>query len=137
MKVKELFASQYAVVAVIDGDTCPTEDFLLHGEATTESARNGLRRFLEDAAAMGLSNIPSAWFHEADKQKGIYEFAKGPLRLFFFKGANGHIAVCTGGVRKEGRKADPPSVARAAKLREKYFEAINSNQLEVIRDEEQ
>ena len=135
MIVKQLFVNQYAVVAVIDGDTCPAEEFLLHGEATTESARNGLRRFLEEAATRGLSDIPSAWFHEADKQKGIYEFTKGPLRLFFFKGENGHIAVCTGGVRKDRKKADPPSVARAAKLREKYFEAIKSNQLEVIKDE--
>lgn len=135
MIVKQLFVNQYAVVAVVVGDTCPTEEFLLQGEATTESARNGLRRFLEETAARGLHDIPSAWFHEADKQKGIYEFSKGPLRLFFFKGENGHIAVCTGGVRKDGPKADPSSVAKAAKLREKYFEAIKTNQLEIIKDE--
>lgn len=135
MKVKQLFVDQYVVVAVIEGDTCPTEDFLQYGEVATESARFGLRKYLEEVAANGLHGIPHLWFHEANKPNGIYEFTKGPLRLFFFKGQNGQIAVCTNGVRKSGKKADPLAVSKAIKLRNKYLEAIKLNELEVIQNE--
>lgn len=135
MRVKNLFSAEYSIVAVMVGDTCPAEDFLIAGEDSTESARNGIRKFLEYACTHGLQGIPSAWSHEVNKEHGIYEFIKGPLRLFFFKGKNGQIAVCTGGTRKDGRKADQSSVAAAIKFKATYFEAIRTSTLEVIKDD--
>lgn len=122
-------------MAVIDGDDCPAERFLLEGEDTTKSSRHGLVQMLEKVAEEGLQGVPAAWFHEADKSQQIYEFIKGSLRLFFFKGRNGQIAVCTAGVRKSGRKADKAAVARAARWRDDYFRAIESNALIMVSDD--
>lgn len=89
----------------------------------------GLIDMLETVAADGLQNVPHAWFHEANKQLKIYEFIKGPLRLFFFKGSGGQIAVCTCGVRKSGKKADPKAVKKAAKWRDDYYAALKNGTL--------
>jgi hypothetical protein len=137
LKVKSLFADEYRVVAVMDGDDCPAEDFMLEGEETTRAARAGLLEILNYVAANGLHKCPSGWYHEANKKDGIYEFIKHPLRLFFFKGEGKDIAVCTTGIRKQGQKADKSSVKKAATWRKAYFEAINSANLEVIEDEDQ
>lgn len=116
----------------MDGDLCPAIDFLVCGEATTESSRNGLIEMLDAVSAMGLQGVPSAWWHEANKQLGIYEFVKGRLRLFFFKGASGQIAVCTTGVMKSGQKADKASVKKATEFRDLYFAAHAANTLKVV-----
>ena len=91
---------------------------------------------LEIVAELGLQDVPSKWWHEANKREQIYEFIKGPLRLFFFKGQGKQIAVCTGGGRKRGGSADPKLVATAAEARRAYFEAAKANKLEVIDDDE-
>lgn len=135
LKVKQLAASDYEVIAVMDGDSCPTEDFLQVGEATTRASREGLLVMIQSVAKMGLDEIPSAWFHEANKNEQVFEFIKGPLRLFFFKGVGRQIAVCVCGVRKKGQKADKASVAKTSQLRKLYFEAAAGNTLEVISDE--
>lgn len=132
MNLVELASSKHQVVAVMDGDTCPAVDFLTHGEATTESSRNGLIDMLDAVSEMGLQGVPGAWLHEANKQLGIYEFVKGRLRLFFFKGVNGQIAVCTTGVMKSGQKADKASVKKAAEFRDLYFAAHAANTLRVV-----
>lgn len=136
MKVKTLFEGRFQIVATMDGEVCPAERFLLEGEAATEGARTGLIQILEFLAENGLAKASHAWLHEASKNEEIYEFIKGPLRLFFFKGSNGHIAVCTEGVRKDGRKADKAAVSRAATLRAAYEAALKDHTLEIIEDEE-
>lgn len=136
MQVKILFEAQFKIVAVMDGETCPAEQFLLEGEDATAGHRTGLIQILEYLAENGLAEASHAWLHEASKKDEIFEFIKGPLRLFFFKGSNGHIAVCTGGVRKHGRKADKQAVARAAALRVEYQTAITEKSLEIIDHEE-
>ena len=137
MKVKELFSEDYRVVAVMDGDSCPAEDFMREGEESTRAARDGLLQVLMFVAANGLQKCPSGWYHEVNKKEGIYEFIKHPLRLFFFKGEGKDIAVCTTGIRKKGQKVDKSSVIRAANWRKSYFESINSATLEVIENEDQ
>lgn len=92
---------------------------------------------LEYVATNGLQVMPVAWSHEADKANGIYEFIKGPLRLFYFKGLNGEIAVCTSGVRKSGQKADKAAVAHAIDLKKKYMTAVKHNTYEVAKDEDE
>lgn len=119
----------------MDGDKCAAEDFLTIGEAATLSARLGLVNMLEFLAENGLEKASSAWFHEANKNERIYEFIKGPLRLFFFKGSKGQIAVCTSGVRKNGAKADKAAVSAAAALREAYETAVKSDTLEIIHED--
>lgn len=136
MRTKVLVQDAYRIVGIMDGDECPAEDFLLNGESSTAAARVGLLTMLEHIASCGLQHAPPSWFHEANKEDAIYEFIKGPLRLFFFKGLNGDIAVCTSGIRKQGKKADKASVSRAASLRAAYLTAIRTNDYEVIEDED-
>ena len=135
MRVKELVSDRFQVVAVMNGDACPTESFLLDGEASTESARSGLLQMLERVAEEGLDGIPSKWVHEANKQEHIYEFIKGDLRLFFFKGTGRQITVCTTGVMKSGRKADKAALTKAAKYRDDYIAASRKGTLQVVSDE--
>lgn len=136
MKLKQLACKHFEVVAVMEGDECPAESFLLDGEDSTEAYRLGLTDMLGEVAEKGLANVPQSWIHEASKKLKIYEFIKGPLRLFFFKGKNGQIAVCTTGVRKSGQKADSASVNKAAQLRDDYHEAFNNRTLTTVIENE-
>jgi hypothetical protein len=138
MKVKIVVAgAECDIVAILDGDDCPAEDFIKDGEAETEGARAGLALILQHVAEKGIQNVPAAWVHEANKKDKINEFIKGPLRLFFFKGKGRQIAVCTTGARKKGNKADKAAVKKAAALRKKYEQAVEDQTLEVINDEDE
>lgn len=130
MDLKILYESNFRVVAPLEGDVCSAEDFLSNGEKTTQASRNGMRIQLEMIAELGLQGVPSAWWHEADKEKGIYELVKGQLRLFFFKGEGKEIAVCTCGVMKKGQKADKPSVNKSATLKDAYYANPKQNTYE-------
>lgn len=132
-----LFEANYKVVAVMVNDDCPAIDFITNGEESTRSARTGLFEMLANVADKGLQGVSSKWFHEANKKEEIYEFIKGPLRLFFFKGIDGQIAVCTSGVRKSGPKADKAAVNKAAEMRKAYFLDLANNKLQVVEDEDQ
>jgi hypothetical protein len=131
LNLKILSQDVYRVLAVKEGERCPAEDFLTQGEKTTAAYRAGLVRFIQEIARNGLQQVPSAWWHEANKEHGIYELIKGPLRLFFFKGANGDIAVCTEGTRKSGQKADKARVQKAIQYKKTYLTAIEKNTCEL------
>lgn len=135
MKLKILSQDVYRVIAVKEGERCPAEDFLMQGEKTTAAHRAGLVRFIQEIARNGLQQVPSAWWHEANKEHGIYELIKGPLRLFFFKGINGDIAVCTDGTRKSGQKADKAKVQKAIQYKKAYLTAIEKYTCEVEQDD--
>lgn len=132
LNVAVLAESNYSVVAIVDGDRCPAIDFLTQGEVSTEAVRAGLIEMIEKVAECGLQDVPSSWFHEVDKPNRIYEFIKGPLRLFFFKGQNGQIAVCTSGGRKTSGKVDRSVVAKAVRYRDQYLKAARLNQVKVV-----
>lgn len=137
MRVKVLFAGLSCdVVAVVDGDECPAEMFIKDGEEATRGSREGLLRMLKLIAENGLQGVPAAWTHEANKKDRIYEVIKGPLRLFFFKGAGRQVTVCTSGARKKGQKADSASVAKAAAWRKEYEQAVADKTLKVVNDDD-
>ncbi len=125
----------YRVLAIKEGEHCPVEDFLTQGEKTTAAHRAGLVRFIQEIARHGLQHIPSAWWHEANKEHGIYELIKGPFRLFFFKGISGDIAICTDGTRKSGQKADKAKVQKAIQYKKTYLAAIEQQTCEVEQDD--
>ena len=135
MKLKVLADDKYQIVAVKDGETCPVEEFLTEGESSTEATRDGLFKMMLYVAEHGLGAMPSGWSSEANKSKRIYEFKRGSLRVFYFKGLGRQIAVCTSGVMKSGQKADKQAVNRAIAMREEYEKAAISNTIEVEDDE--
>lgn len=136
VQVKLLAADNYNIVAVMDGDICIVEDFLVNGEATTLAARQGFTQILEYVAEHGLQKASSAWLHEVDKANGIYEFIKGSLRLFFFKGNGKDIAICTVGGRKKGSKVDKFAVNSSIVWQRKYVAALVNGTYKVIENED-
>lgn len=136
MNLKPLVISSYSILGVVERGVCDANLFLTTGEANEEKYRSGLLIKLRFLADRGLANTSVAWSHEADKQNHIYEFSHGPLRLFYFKGINGQIAICTGGTRKKGRRADPKCVARAIRMRRDYFAAVEAGTLMVEDNDE-
>lgn len=137
MKVKLLAEDVFNIVAAMDGDECPAEEFLTVGEKTTQANRDGLLVFLKHTAQHGLQGIPAAWWREVDKQNSIYEFKKGSLRLFFFKGSGKDIAICTVGGRKKGQKVDKSAVTASINWKKSYVTACSNGTYEVIENEDQ
>lgn len=115
----------------MDGEDCPSIDFLTNGEADHAASRLGLLNFLKHIAQNGFQQASAKWSHEADKRNGIYEFIKGDLRLFYFKGHGDTIAVTTGGCFKKGRKADPAMVAAAIRWKTRYEQAVADGTLHI------
>lgn len=132
-----LFEVGFRVLAAEVRGLFPAEDFISDDAADYGKSRAGLHEMLSYVADRGLQGVPSAWFHEANKQLRIYEFKKGDLRLFFFKGNGNDIAVCTCGTVKKGRKADAASVQLSARCRESYLHAVSQGTLEVIDDQDE
>ncbi len=120
---------RFDILGVVENGACDADNFITSGEASEEGWRSGLRTMLRHIAQNGFQNVPDKWSHEVDKPNQIYELIKGKLRLFYFKGVNGQIAVCTGGTRKKGQKADPQMVARATRIKQDYFAAIEAGTL--------
>ncbi|WP_343633647.1 hypothetical protein [Roseateles sp.] len=133
MRSKILVQGRYRVVGVMVGRRCPAEDFLATGEAANDASRRGLMTILMHVANNGLQGVPRNWTHEVNKQAGICEFIKGDLRLYFFKGSNGDIAVCTTGLFKKQQKADKASIAQALEWRQSYERAVRDGTYEVIK----
>jgi hypothetical protein len=136
MRVKPLLEDQYQIVAVLNGDECPAEEFLNSGDQSTKAMREGLAEMLATVAERGFDDLPPGWVHEADKPLKVYEFIKGSLRLFFFKGVGRQIAVCVCGGIKKRKKADPKPVKKAGRWRKEYFEAAKSGALETVHEDE-
>ncbi len=111
---------QFRIVGVMQGDACPALDFLTNVSANHSSSRDGVLEMLAHVAEKGFQGVPAGWAKEANKQHHIMEFKKGDLRLFFFHGRNGDIAVCTCGAVKKGQKADKASVNLSAKMKQQY-----------------
>lgn len=132
VRSKILFSDAYRIIAVTEGGTCPVERFLVDGEATTRASRRYLVNMLSHVATVGLHKAPTAWFHEVNKEHGIYEFIKGDLRLLFFKGRQGDLVVCTTGLRKKGQKVDKAAVARSIRCRTDYLRALQQGTYEVL-----
>lgn len=131
MKLKPLYEGQkFRVVCISDGNSYPVEDFLSSDDENIQSYLDGLKEMIEFAAENGLAACSSKWLHEANKEERIYEFIKGPIRVFFFKGQAETIAVCTGYTRKSGKKADKSSVKFAVTKRKAYFKALQKGEIE-------
>ena len=116
----------------MEGDECPVADFLGSDDASTKAVRSGfIDTILPHLVKEGWNNCPAAWSHEVDKENGIYEFIKGDFRIFFFKGQNELVAVCTSVKRKSGQKADKPSVNKAKAMKKAYWKAVEAGKIEI------
>ena len=129
MELKLLAKDKYRVAAVAANGKCPAEDFLSDIDAAYEASSLGLFSLLDRVSQDGLDNISSALCHEVDKNEKIYEFIKGKLRLFFFKGEGDLLVICTTGLIKKTQKVDKQAVAKAIVCKNQYLNAVKKNTL--------
>lgn len=130
MKLKELFNDRFKIAAVMNGNDCLAESFITEGEAAYQASREGLVELLFRVAANGLLPLSSKLTHIVDETNKIYEFVKGDLRLFYFKGIDGVLIVCTAGVVKKGQKVDKRAVAAAIEWQRNYHSAVKRSEIE-------
>lgn len=135
MELKVLFKSQYIVTAATDRGSCPIEDLLSSDDKSTNAWRLKLIHMLDEISIHGFHNAPSIWIKCVDTEEGIYELKSGKLRLFYFKGSNGVILICTSLNRKDSQKVNQTDVTRAISIKRQYQEAINNNDLLLLESE--
>jgi hypothetical protein len=128
--------SQFSIVGVVRNGVCEAEQFLTEGENSEKSFRDGLRLKLQRISEYGFQNLPDTWSRLADRKNDIWELRHGALRLFYFKGIKGQIAVCVCGGRKKSRKADRQAVAKTNQTRLEYWDAVKSGTLKNEDEEE-
>lgn len=131
MELKVLFQDKYKVLAVTDRGECPVEEQLINGDADTEAWRDRLQGMLSDISELGLHGAPSVWLRRVNSEHGIFELKSGDLRVFYFKGHDDIILICTSVARKKTKKVDPAEVARAIRFKQDYEEAIQRNALRI------
>lgn len=136
MKVKLLLKDRYTIAAVMTGNTCPAELFITEGEAAYGASREGLAALLQRVAQLGLPVLSTKQAHEVNKPNKIYEFIKGDLRLFYFKGEGDMVVVCTTGTVKQGNKVNGKAVKDAIICKSNYQAAVKNGSLELVHIEE-
>lgn len=134
MELTVISSDKYKVAAVSINGICPAMDFLENLESTYRSSGDGLLGLIDKVSRDGLADIPSVLCHEVDKNEKIFEFIKGKLRLFFFKGKGDLLVVCTSGTVKKTPKVNPQQVNKAIKCKHQYLKAVKENTL-VIRED--
>ena len=122
----EIAHRQYVVLAVSALDdkyvqVTPALDFLREmARAGTYSGHAvGFKKLFERYADMGRNGLTAEIFHEVDKENSIWEFVKGPLRVFCF--VDGNKVILTHGAIKKTQKVDRQEVGRAVGMRNSYF----------------
>lgn len=124
MRARELFSDRFKVVAILDGDDCPTKAFLEVGDVKTRAHRAGLAVWLQQIAMNGLGWLSASACHEAKTDSGIYRLRKGDLRLYFFHGRDGEVVVCCDGEVKRGDKPHAGTIRRAERAKRDYEDAV-------------
>ena len=72
-------------------------------------------RYSEDE----LQSLTKSSFHLADNDEKIFEFIKGPYRIFCFR--DGNKVILTNGARKKTQKAAPRDIGKAITYKNNYF----------------
>lgn len=134
MELKVLNKDKFIVVAVTNRGHCDVEDQLTdENEDLTYRWRIRLLEMLEDISTQGLSaeHIYSKCVNKTNK---IYELKSGKLRLFYFKGSDNLIIVCTSLSRKTSQKVNQAEVERAIKYKNEFERANSVDDIRLLGD---
>ena len=131
MELTLIASDIYKVAAVSNNGSCPALDFIKSLEATYTSNGDALLALLDKVSRDGLADLSTVLCHEVDKNEKIFEFIKGRLRLFFFKGKGEMIVICTDVGIKKSNKVDRSQVDKAIKCKQNYLNAVKENKLVV------
>ncbi len=134
MELKVLSKDKYIVAAVTNRGNCEIEEKLTDGnEDETYAWRVRLLQMLSDIGSDGLDteHIYSKCVNKTNK---IYELKSGKLRLFYFKGSNNLIIVCTSLSRKTSQKVNQAEVERAIKYKNEFERANDVDDIKLLGD---
>ncbi|MYM68020.1 hypothetical protein GTP45_14440 [Pseudoduganella sp. FT55W] len=100
--------------------TFPALTFLqtLASSAQYGASAKGFKKLFQRYADGGRSKLTAELFHEVDKDKGIWEFVKGDLRLFCF--VIGNNVILTNGTIKKSQKVDQAEVSIAIRCKAQF-----------------
>jgi hypothetical protein len=136
MKLKILVEDQYIISAIMDGDSCPIEDWsLLKENSNYNRTYLGLIDMLQRAAKDGLQQFSSEQSHLINDDPKIYEFVRGRLRLIYFHGVKNTIVVGTEIVVKKTQKSEKKVVSRAINAYENYYDSVKQGTLIEVRED--
>lgn len=137
MELVVIETDKYTVAAVLKNGTCEVTEFL-EGleEKTYRGSVDGLYALMGSVSKAGLQDISTKLSHCVNEEEKIYEFIKGRLRLFYFKGKGDLLVICTSGVIKKTKKVDEKKVARAVVFKKQYLQAVRDGTL-VLKDNDE
>jgi Phage derived protein Gp49-like (DUF891) len=127
---------KYTVAAVLKNGNCEVTEFLEELEETYHASVDGLYALIGLVSKTGLQDVSTKLSHCVNEEEKIYEFIKGKLRLFYFKGKGDLLVVCTSGIIKKTQKVDEKQVARAVALKKQYLQAVKDSTL-VLKDNDE
>ena len=89
---------------------------------------------LNRVSANGLEPLPDSLSHLVDKKEKIYEFIKGNLRLFYFRGQDNLLIICTSVTIKKTQKVDKKQVDLAIRRKLEYLQSVKDGTIVLIED---
>jgi hypothetical protein len=131
-----LFDDKYTITGVSKDGECDAINTLIEAgeEGQYQASVDGLMDLLDRVSKDGLINLSSKLTHFVDQDEKIYEFVKGDLRLFYFKGEGDFLVICTSATIKKTQKADRKHVMRAIKYKNEYLKSVQNGTLKVVED---
>lgn len=98
-------------------------------QSKTSAHAKRLLAYMEHASGAGLESLSAKQCHEVNKEKKIYEFVSGNLRLLFFKAHSGKFVICSHVFVKKTPKTPLNEVNQAYRLKINFENAVNSDTL--------
>ena len=134
MELTIIFSDKYSIAAVSKNSVCKVTDFLRELEEAYQGSAEGLFDVMKRVSIDGLDQLPHPLSHSVDKKEKIYEFIKGDLRLFYFKGYDNLLVICTSVVIKKTQKVDKKQVDLAVRLKLEYLQSVKDGTIVLIED---
>lgn len=134
MELTIIVSDKYSVAAASKNSVCKVTDFLRELEDAYQASAEGLFDVMKRVSMDGLDQLPHSLSHFVDKKEKIYEFIKGDLRLFYFKGYDNLLVICTSVVIKKTQKVDKKQVDLAVRLKLEYLQSVKDGTIVLIED---
>lgn len=132
MELKVISADKYVVAAITNRGECEVEDYLTDEiDQATMAWRIRIAEMLTDISEMGL-DTENIYSKSVNKSHKIYELKSGKIRLFYFKGSDELIIVCTSISRKTTQKANKAEVDSAIRFKKQFEIAVNNSNIKLI-----
>lgn len=71
-------------------------------------------------------------FHLANQEEGIWEFRKGPLRIFCFMDHPEHLTILTHGIVKKSQTIRKQDINAAIYLKKQYLIAKQAGKIKLV-----